>query len=305
MRSALPVLADALPGFRHRGLSRGLEITFDRRTGAVTYCDLGGYQSRVAALVHLFVEALRVVKDDLHSFRIFVSAGDQPARGNGRQFAFCRRSDQTDVVLVPDYFFWSWPEVGIPDYSDLIRQMQEAGKTRPADDRLFWVGNVASHPNRKALIDLARGRDDMLIESIEWVPEGAPERNARDSAMRTTGGYYSLPDHCAFRYLIDVEGVGYSARLKALLFSRRPVFIQERPWREFFFDDLVAFTHYIPVAPSLEDLDEKLRWARAHESETERIAQAALDFAKQRLTREAAIVYLRDLLLREFGAKRR
>jgi hypothetical protein len=85
------------------------------------------------------------------------------------------------------------------------------------------------------------------------------------------------------------------------LFSRRVVFIQQRPWEEFFFEHLVPYEHYIPVSESLDDLTEKLDWAHTHQRECESIAASAQAFALQFLTRNAAIEYQRKILLDLFA----
>jgi hypothetical protein len=46
-----------------------------------------------------------------------------------------------------------------------------------------------------------------------------------------------------YRYMIDVEGAGYSGRFKMLLHTKRVVLLQDRPWREWFFDDIEPFRH--------------------------------------------------------------
>jgi len=86
-----------------------------------------------------------------------------------------------------------------------------------------------------------------------------------------------------------VEGRGYSARLKILLFSGRPVLLQERAWCEWWHFELVAFEHYIPVKEDLSDLLEMVSWARDHPEEADKIAKAAKLFADTKLTRAAAL----------------
>jgi hypothetical protein len=112
------------------------------------------------------------------------------------------------------------------------------------------------------------------------------------------GNFISLRDHCQFKYLFDIEGVGYSARLKVLLFSGRPVFVQARPWQEYFFRDMKPFVHYIPVARDLGDLREQLDWAEENKEKCAEIAENARSFAKAYLTRSAAISYLGTTLIR-------
>ena len=49
--------------------------------------------------------------------------------------------------------------------------------------------------------------------------------------------------------LLDIEGVGYSARLKFLLHMNRTLFIQEgRPFWTWAERGLIPWIHYIPVS---------------------------------------------------------
>ena len=90
-----------------------------------------------------------------------------------------------------------------------------------------------------------------------------------------------------YAFLIDIEGIGYSGRLKFLLWSQRPVLLVERPYKEYFFKDLIAWTHYIPVKRNLSDLFFKMNWCLKNKSRVAKIAANALEFSKKHLTREA------------------
>jgi len=274
----------------------GVVVEYDKRENVLTLRDLDSFLGRNSATVGLFLQAFRTVRDQVKSFRVFLSTWDRPSTTEPElQFAYCRSDDQPDVVLMPDFIFWAWPEVGIADYTETTSLMLAAGAEKPTDDRLFWIGNPRTHESRQALVDLAEGKPNMKIEPYIW-PLSA------DAGRYKSSPFVSLPDHCRYKYLIDVQGYGYSARLKVLFFSRRLLFLQERPWHEFFFADLVPFRHYVPLAPMFEDLEEKLEWARTHEAEAEEIAAAGTDLAMEHLTRAAAIAYFRRLILSQFGS---
>jgi hypothetical protein len=278
-------------------------LEYNRHRDSLTLRDFGSHQSRNAATLHLFIESIKTIRHDLDSFRVLVQTGDQPAEGlSEHHFSYSKRRGQSHITAIPDFIFWYWPEAGIHDYRVVVGDLLRASELPPVDNRLFWVGNSATHPTRQRLVEIGAPRKDMLIEDVRWVPGSQPAGRARDAEMKVeTNNYFSLPEHCKFRYLIDLQGVGYSGRLKLLLFSKRVVFVQERPWEEFFYERLVPFEHYIPVSESLEDLDEKLDWARAHQPECDSIASAAQNFALKFLTRPAAVDYQRQLLLRRFG----
>lgn len=87
-----------------------------------------------------------------------------------------------------------------------------------------------------------------------------------------------------FTHVFDIGGNGYSGRLKYLLFSKRPMFIVERYYVEYFQADLKPFVHYIPVKMDLSDLIEQAEWAMAHPVESRMIAHRAFTYAVSNLT---------------------
>jgi hypothetical protein len=86
---------------------------------------------------------------------------------------------------------------------------------------------------------------------------------------------------------MDIEGNGYSGRLKHLLWSHRPLLIVDRPYKEFFFEFLKEWEHYIPVKRDLSDLVEKTQWCFNHYDKALQIAENAYHFSKKYLTRDA------------------
>lgn len=62
-----------------------------------------------------------------------------------------------------------------------------------------------------------------------------------------------LGQHWAYKYLIDLDGMGYSGRFLALLSSESAV-IKSTVWREFLTDWLQPWLHYIPLSSSYAEI---------------------------------------------------
>ena len=60
----------------------------------------------------------------------------------------------------------------------------------------------------------------------------------------------------------------------------------------------MPFEHYIPVKEDLSDLIERLDWAEANPEEVQKIAENAQSFAREKLTRKAALSYLTETIVR-------
>jgi len=75
--------------------------------------------------------------------------------------------------------------------------------------------------------------------------------------------------------------------LKYFLWSNRPVLLVDRPYKEYFFEHLKEWEHYIPVKRNLSDLMPKIVWCFKNPEKAKEIAANALEFSKTHLTREA------------------
>ena len=259
-------------------------FTVAKHDGRLAFVDRGGYQSRNASTRWCIEEA-----DRLHDFGDFdaveVWTGDCEASASG----YCYSHVQSFANTVPDFNFHRWAEAGVDDYEATCAALAAAGEKPAATDRAGWIGAL-SHGSRKTLHDL---RDPALLDVtlMEWRPA------APGATRLPASAFVSLPDLAArYAYLVDVEGSGYSGRLKYLLHSGRPVLLADRPHLEFFYEHLRAWDHYVPVRRDLGDLHEKIRWLQAHPAEAAAIARNASSFAAQHLTRAAAARRWRDVL---------
>jgi hypothetical protein len=266
--------------------------------GKLSFDDFGGFQSRNPATQSLLTEAADAVRGELtKSFSIGILTNDYPGQidTETRCFAYCRAVEQQNVIAIPDFLFRSWPECGIDDYESTVDKILQESRKPPVDDRLLWIGNVATHPTRRQFLEIAQGEARIDARAMDWLPPEKTDDSAR--AWRPAGGFISLPDHCRYRMLIDLQGRGFSARLKLLLFSGRPLFIQARRWHQYFFENLEPFVHFIPVEEDLSDLSAQIDWVETHPVRAALIAAEAQRFARANLRRHHAVQYLAERLV--------
>jgi len=291
IRRLLPIAA------RRNRTQAILVLSFNSRTREIGIQDRGGYQTRNVSTACLLIEAAHAVREQLaKTFSVDIFTGDLVVDPPSRpHFAYCATIDQPQTVMIPDFVFWGWPEVGIDDFEATRHAILQAARREPEDPRLFWIGNPKTHAIRERFLELAANDARIHAGGLRWT-SGATILGAR--RLQSEGAaFVSLPDHCRYRYLIDLGGVTYSARLKLLLFAGRPLFIQTRPWREFFFDGLVPFEHYIPVKEDLSDLSSQIDWAEANPQSAAAIARQGQEFAIGHLCRRHAIERLSQCLL--------
>jgi hypothetical protein len=205
--------------------------------------------------------------------------------GDGN-FTIC--SDRYTEDILPCYIFDHWKECKINDYEETCENIKKESIKKFKYDKMLWIGQI-SHPTRKKFVEKYTNNKNMNIIAL-------PDHWGHSPVLKTP--YISLPSHCDYKYLIDMQGNGYSGRFKFFLHSRRPVFYQSRKFHEYWFWSLKPFVHYIPINEDFSDFDEKFSWAEKNYDKCISIAQNAFDFACNNLRRKDAILRLKNIIYR-------
>ncbi|MGH2860822.1 MAG: glycosyl transferase family 90 [Solirubrobacteraceae bacterium] len=253
-----------------------------KRQGKLAVLDWGGFQSRHDAMVRLLE-----LTDDIYGLPelgpLTISTSDRPcSTDRGCISLGFSAADGYEDVAIPDFVFDSWPETGIADYAETTWEVADAGAAAPQQARCGWIGDPIQQERRHQLLEIAAARPD-LIELDDGSQLTLPQQTGRWSS------------------LIDVEGDGYSGRLKLLLHSGRPVLIHDRPWHEWYWGELEPMQNYIPVKRDLSDLVERLEWTRDNPAAAQAIGRAGQALALEKLTRDAAVLQLARTLERLAG----
>ena len=99
------------------------------------------------------------------------------------------------------------------------------------------------------------------------------------------------------KYLLSLEGHSFwSFRLRSLAFLGSAVLHQDSPCHEFWHVLLRPFEHYLPLKRDLSNLMTTLRYARAHATQVEAMAQRLRALAHRLLSRRGVVAYVRELL---------
>lgn len=173
---------------------------------------------------------------------------------------------------IPCPYFDGWSEIGLDSSDDLIKRLYE-NTTKSEINKVFWIG-ANTHSSRVLLAKLADKNPEIFdVCVMSWDQDGEDDR------LKSKTRYVSLYDHSKYKYLIDCQGNGYSARLKWLLATGRPVFVIDRDIVEPWFQSLKPFEHYIPVKENLSDLLEKYKMVENNPELYEKISINAKNFA--------------------------
>lgn len=272
-------------------------IAIKKKGDEIIYRKYHGYETRNESTLKLIFESIQeygVPDFDWVVFNTGDRSLDQINNGEitdqfGRNYLCFSYSTQSKKyhLTIPDFVFDHWMQTGLDDYETTRNWLKRLDTQKPEKNLLGWRG-ANTNKSREKLVSL----DDKLnfdCEFISW-DRSNPEK-------LTAVNFLSFQEQInKWRFLIDMEGVGYSGRLKLFLASPRVVFVQERIHEEFFFDKLIPWVHYVPVRNDLSDLTEKLEKLKIDIGLEQEIIENQQNFSQLYLTRDYAKFYLAQTL---------
>lgn len=249
----------------------------EKKDGKLSFNDLGGYEVRNLSTFWCIKEADKIF--NWSSFDpILINTDDVNEKNDTYSYS---KPNGSFYKLIPDFNFHSWPRVGIHDYQDTIDHLSENGKIPAEVNKVGWIGATGIPIRKQLILQTQNFKNIFDVQSIDWKP-------INENRTLTAHNYLSLPELVKkYSMLIDIEGAGYSGRLKYLLWSRRPVLLVDRPYKEYFFEHLKEWVHYIPVKRDLSDLVVNTIWCLNNTDKSRKIAENAYLFAETYLSRKA------------------
>ena len=254
------------------------------------------FYGRVGTLVLLLAKLIKYDCNIVSSFIIDPSDGLSPlVVWNGKEFDYpsiAYSSYRPDSCLVADSFFVR--SGGYAEFRDI-----ELSSLPPWSERLnvaIWRGAAHGHK-------LYREQNTKLAPDWSWhqrlhlcaVSRLPHIKNFMDAAITT---YNSLPegvsreqldtlefkrlpipksDFARYKYIIDVDGFSNSwpGLFTALLTGACVLKIASAfGFKQWYYDRLVPWKNFVPVANDLEDLPERLEWVNTHDGMARQIGEA-------------------------------
>ncbi len=269
---------------RLRKIGDELTIGFDCMTALRDFGLASVFAHRLRPLIYL----ASLIDRDLVAFAD-ISDGHEQAPDF---ISFCSRDDLS--ILVPDSDFYA-----ARGY-DPFRVVARSGNANwvDRDDAIVWRGSTTGQ-GKIASSDMRPGDESLLqrtrmclllhdepgvnVRFHKVVQSQDPkfdERRLGDAGL--LGGYITPFAWRTQKFGLDCDGNSntWSNLFIKLLFGCCVIKIGSRfGYRQWYYDDLHAWEHYVPVAADLTDLREKVAWCRSHDRECAEIAERGQAFA--------------------------
>lgn len=272
------------------------------------------FPPRCAGIEHFLLE----IAPKLPNLEFLVNVQDHPVtsiRSPLPVFSFSKIPSEHADILYPAWAFWEGgPALQvIPDWRwDLTRRdLLDAGNAIPWEEKKPLVFFRGSRTNETRDPYVLHSKEQPGLWDVRYtLNQSQQQTDYVTNVLKLTPAEPIPPrDHCAYRYLLNFDGVAASFRLKNVLACGGLVFYVEPKWVEFFYAKLVPGEHYVPLSLDVEEAAHTVEALRADDARARRIAKNGRDFIARHLTLEHVRRYWLDLLqdyasLQRFKAQR-
>jgi Glycosyl transferase family 90 len=291
LRPALGTSGHATPiAVRFDGKQPPWDISFERLAQGyqVTYSSsvYRRFQLSARFFLRAYFHWFQACGSDVRRMSVNGSDGNEPSLA---RFAACARPG--GLIPIPDPHFYH--QQGFPDQRKLG---QSAPPWSGRSDRLVWrgglngAGRLTLDPGEVG--DLSVLPRQRLVLMLSWIAncdvkfsEIAIDRGVWTETCRQAGWLGEPVSEASWlnsKYAIDIDGHAntWSNFLVRMLFGCCVFKVESGfGFRQWYYDRLKPFEHFVPVRADLADLIEKIEWARSHQNEAQEIAAAGQRFA--------------------------
>lgn len=206
--------------------------------------------------------------------------------------AYCASRGHS-AVLVPDYGF-----LASEGYGDLRRWADDNDQNWDSrSTTVLWRGATSG----AGLISSPEMAEDQLIPRVQLCmraksiagtdirianiaqsdnPELDRERLSRVGIM---GEHVPVEAWAGYKFAIDIDGNtnSFGTMLSRLILGCCVLKVSSpQDWRQWYYDSVGPWVHFVPIKSDLSDLAEKIEWCREHDQECQEIAVRGNTFAK-------------------------
>ncbi|XP_026851682.2 protein O-glucosyltransferase 3 isoform X1 [Electrophorus electricus] len=223
-------------------------------------------------------------KVQLPDVEFFLNVGDWPLEtrklsdvpGPLPIISWCGSTDTRDIVL-PTYDITHSTLETLRGVSNDLLSIQ--GNTGPAwankTSQAFFRGRD-SREERLNLVAMSQKHPDLLdagITAFFFFRE-----REKELGKAPLVGFF---DFFKFKYQVNVDGTVAAYRFPYLMLGNSLVLKQDSSYYEHFYTHLYPGRHYIPVRRTLDDLIQKIQWAKDNDEEAEAVAKAGQEVARE------------------------
>ncbi|XAR63081.1 Protein xylosyltransferase [Bertholletia excelsa] len=263
-------------------------------------------QKRDVFTIWGILQLLRLYPGRLPDLDLMFHVGDKPLirksnfKGENANKAppllhYCGDDDTLDIVL-PDWSFWGWPEINIPPWDSLKKELEEGNHKINWTQRepyAYWKGNVHVNIRKDLMKCNVNDKQDWNARLYHLAWDKEVKKGFKDT---------KLADQCNYRYKIYIEGIAWSVSEKYILACDSMSLLVNPQYYDFFTRSLLPTIHYWPI--NINDKCKSIKyavdWGNKHTQEAQKIGEAASRFIQEELAMKHVYDYMFHLF-NEYG----
>ena len=252
----------------------------------------GKIYSREQATLHALHRAIISSPQRLPNIEFVFNSDDRIAPA--ALWAYARRKDDTNLWLMPDFGYWSWPETKVGTMKEVQLKGLDMEETAGWSwdnklPKLLWRGATMGLEVREKLLNVTRDQPWADVKALTWKNHDSMANDLK-----------SMAEHCQYRYLMHVEGNSYSGRLKYLQACESVIVAHKMDWIQHHHPLMHSggkHQNYVEVDRALDTLAKKIKWLEDDQKRARQIANNNMKTFRERyLTPAAEVCYWRQLI---------
>ncbi len=222
--------------------------------------------------------------------------------GEAPLFVFAKRGTSSHNLLIPDFEALQMKQ-RLKTYETAVKKHPWATK----EEKIFWRGATTGGLYTKESY-LARPRGKLVAWSRtypEWLDAAFSvlSQSSLDELQqiflltRPLSPHVSIPDHFAYKYLIDIDGNSCTyERCRWILLSNSTLLKPSSSNQQWYYKAMQPYVHFVPLKEDLSDLPQVYSWLQTHDEEAQKIAEAGRQLGLSLFTDGAIEAYVATLI---------
>lgn len=150
------------------------------------------------------------------------------------------------------------------NYDKKINKCIWRGNIHGNNYNFFDVNNKNNLNPRQYFIDLYNSNK---FKNVDYSPE-----------------FMSIKDQLKYKYLLDIDGYASTwASTVWKLYSGSVLLKQKSVWKQWYYDELIEYVHYVPIANDFSDLNEQIQWCIDNDDKCQQISINSRKFVLDKL----------------------
>jgi len=189
-------------------------------------------------------------------------------------FTYSKRIDDTKSICIPDPYFCNYKQ-----HSKQLKEIRD-NYVRWSDkiNTCIWRGNINNSFNIN-FID-TKNKDNLNPRQYFFqLYKNNKIKNCNYSSKFTT-----ISEQIKYKYILDIDG--WSNTWDATvwkLYSGSILLKVKSLWKQWYYDELVEWEHYVPINNDFSDLNEKIEWCINNDDKCKQIAINSNNFVDTKL----------------------